>query len=210
MSYDYVYKLILAGSVGVGKTSLIQKITTSEFNPHTYTPTIGIEFCSTILNIHDKKIKCRIWDTAGQETYNSLINIYFRDITGAILVFDSSKPESLEDICNIWIPQINKNNIIKKPKLILVENKSDLKRNINPKRLDDIIESFDMLYIKTSVLHNTNTSGVLYKLCENIDKNTNYNNHDCLMNSHISPGYKNVSKPFEKQEKDRDYCCCIM
>lgn len=210
MSYDYVYKIILAGSVGVGKTSIIRKITTNEpFKPEQYCPTIGIEFISHILDIEGKQIKCRIWDTAGQETYNSLINIYFRQITGAVLVFDGTEPNTLEDIENIWIPQINNNNILSKPQMILVENKSDLKRNIDQHRLNEIINKYNLLYVKTSVLHNTNTKNVLNHLCKHIYENTGKDPYH-LREKNISLGYKNIKdKPTANNYFDnRDKWCC--
>lgn len=206
MSYDYVYKFIIVGSVGVGKTSLIQTITNKNYNIDTYAPTIGIEFCTHIVDMEDKKIKCRIWDTAGQETFNSLINIYFRDITAAILVFDSSKPESLDDIENSWIPQIKKNNLNYMPKMILVENKCDLTRCIDDTKLQHIIEKFDLLYIKSSALKRKNTEHILYYITGYIHKNTDYSSIYELNNKHISKGYKEFTVK-NKKKRDRYYSC---
>jgi Ras-related protein Rab-11A len=214
MSYDYSYKIIFAGSVGVGKTSLIQKITSQDYNHELYSPTIGVEFNSIILKINDKNIKCRLWDTAGQETYNSLINVYFREITGAVLVFDSHYQESLNDIENIWIPQLKKNNIGRMPKIILVENKSDLKRDINNDILQDIINKYDLLYIKTSVLHNTNTKDILMKLCNYIDGHTDYGSLYEIGYKNIKSGYKDFLVNSKKSKyldmnDNRDWCCKI-
>ena len=208
MSYDYVYKFIIVGSVGVGKTSLIQTITNADYDVHTYAPTIGIEFCSHIVDVEDKKIKCRIWDTAGQETFNSLISIYFRDVTAAILVFDGNNPESLYDIEHSWIPQIKKHNLSYMPKMILVENKCDLKRNISEEKLQHIIEKFDLLYIKSSALQKKNTHKILHDIAEYIHKNTDYTSIYELNNKHISKGYKDYDiKTKMKPRRDRYYSC---
>ena len=104
MSYDYVYKIILAGSVGVGKTSIIRKITTNEsFKPEQYCPTIGIEFISHILDIDGKQIKCRIWDTAGQERFRTISASFYKRADAIVLVYDTTDTSSFKEIDEFWM-----------------------------------------------------------------------------------------------------------
>lgn len=64
--YDYLFKLVLIGDSGVGKSNLLSRFTKNEFNLESKS-TIGVEFATRSLNIDGKVIKAQIWDTAGQE-----------------------------------------------------------------------------------------------------------------------------------------------
>lgn len=66
--YDYLFKLVLIGDSGVGKSNLLSRFTRNEFNLESKS-TIGVEFATKTLNIDNKLIKAQIWDTAGQERY---------------------------------------------------------------------------------------------------------------------------------------------
>ena len=67
--YDYLFKLVLIGDSGVGKSNLLSRFTRNEFNLESKS-TIGVEFATKTLNVDSKVIKAQIWDTAGQERYN--------------------------------------------------------------------------------------------------------------------------------------------
>jgi Ras-related protein Rab-11A len=66
--YDYLFKLVLIGSSGVGKSNILARYTKNQFVDN-WKATIGVEFASKKLTIKDKIIKLQIWDTAGQERY---------------------------------------------------------------------------------------------------------------------------------------------
>jgi hypothetical protein len=66
--YDYLFKLVLIGDSGVGKSNLLSRFTRNEFNLESKS-TIGVEFATKSLNVDSKVIKAQIWDTAGQERY---------------------------------------------------------------------------------------------------------------------------------------------
>lgn len=66
--YDYLFKLVLIGDSGVGKSNLLSRFTRNEFNLESKS-TIGVEFATKSLNVDGKVIKAQIWDTAGQERY---------------------------------------------------------------------------------------------------------------------------------------------
>jgi small GTP-binding protein len=69
--YDFLFKIVLIGDSGVGKTNLLSRFTKNEFNLESK-PTIGVEFATKTLKVGTNKIKCQIWDTAGQERYQSI------------------------------------------------------------------------------------------------------------------------------------------
>ena len=131
--YDYLFKLIVIGNAGTGKTSLCQKYIEGRTTPY-YDTTIGVEFFSKIIEfnndykdelLRNKKIKIQIWDTAGQEAFRSIITSYYRDVAGVFLVCDLTRKSSLDDL-KYWIDEVDKNGPTERPEFILICNKKDL------------------------------------------------------------------------------------
>ena len=105
-SYDFLFKIVLIGDSGVGKSNLLSRFTRNEFSLESKS-TIGVEFatrsiqveslCSLIatheceFQVDAKTIKAQIWDTAGQERYRAITNAYYRGAVGALLVYDITK-----------------------------------------------------------------------------------------------------------------------
>eukprot|EP01055_Gregarina_sp_Pseudo9_P005675 Gregarina_sp_Pseudo_9__5674@NODE_803_length_2199_cov_13_275926_g739_i1_p6_GENE_NODE_803_length_2199_cov_13_275926_g739_i1NODE_803_length_2199_cov_13_275926_g739_i1_p6_ORF_typecomplete_len104_score11_15Ras/PF00071_22/3_8e34Roc/PF08477_13/7_8e22Arf/PF00025_21/2_5e10MMR_HSR1/PF01926_23/7_3e06SRPRB/PF09439_10/8_6e05FeoB_N/PF02421_18/0_00031Septin/PF00735_18/0_00032AIG1/PF04548_16/0_00045PduVEutP/PF10662_9/0_0013GTP_EFTU/PF00009_27/0_0021RsgA_GTPase/PF03193_16/0_0041Gtr1_RagA/PF04670_12/0_0039TniB/PF len=87
--YDYLYKIVLIGDSGVGKSNLLSRFTRDEFNLESKS-TIGVEFATKSVNTEGKVIKAQIWDTAGQERYRAITSVYYRGALGALLVYDIS------------------------------------------------------------------------------------------------------------------------
>lgn len=122
---DYLFKLIMLGDSGVGKTQLVNRFTKKLFDVN-IAATIGLEFISQTVTIDEKQITAQIWDTTGDETYDSLTKIYFRGAVGAILVYDITKKGTFDCIQNRWmdaIREFSSQNII----MVLIGNKCDLK-----------------------------------------------------------------------------------
>ncbi|KAH8092278.1 GTPase [Aureococcus anophagefferens] len=90
-------KVVLLGDTGVGKSSLAQRYVTNTFKPYSES-TIGASFMSKMILVDGAPCKCQIWDTAGQEKYHSLAPMYYRGAAAAILVFDITKPASLDKL----------------------------------------------------------------------------------------------------------------
>ncbi|KAG6421731.1 hypothetical protein SASPL_118288 [Salvia splendens] len=95
MSYDYLFKYIIIGDTGVGKSCLLLQFTDKRFQP-VHDLTIGVEFGARMVTIDGRPIKLQIWDTAGQESFRSITRSYYRGAAGALLVYDiaRSKPEN--------------------------------------------------------------------------------------------------------------------
>ena len=116
-------KLVLLGDSGVGKSSLLAKYDTGAI-PEIMSPTVGASFLSKIINYEDNEIELRFWDTAGQETYQSLVPIYFRNASIAFIVFDIASKSSFDNTQR-WLSQLREfagNKIL----VVLVANKQDL------------------------------------------------------------------------------------
>ena len=83
--YDYLFKVVLIGDSGVGKSNLLSRFTRNEFNLESKS-TIGVEFATKSIQTEGKTIKAQIWDTAGQERYRAITSAYYR--CGVIFVFN--------------------------------------------------------------------------------------------------------------------------
>ncbi len=127
MNYDYIFKIILVGESGVGKSSLLMKYIDNTFEETTQS-TIGVDFKVKTLIIDEKVIKLQIWDTAGQERYHAILGSYFRGAEGIFIVYDIANKESFDKI-PYWLDQIHLNTDDlkrgKRPIQYLIGNKDD-------------------------------------------------------------------------------------
>ena len=120
--YDHLFKLLIIGESGVGKTCLLLRFTDDSFTANHLT-TIGIDFKIKIINLENKLIKLQIWDTAGQERFRTITKTYYKGAHGIILTYDVTDENSFKNIKN-WIKQIEQNaqtNVCK----VRVGNKCD-------------------------------------------------------------------------------------
>lgn len=95
--HDYLIKLILIGSSGVGKTSILTQFADNKFSEN-YLTTIGVDFRFKTIKIDNKNVKFQIWDTAGQERFRTITSAYYKGADGIIMVYDVTDPSTLEDI----------------------------------------------------------------------------------------------------------------
>ena len=104
--FEFLFKIVLTGDSGVGKTNLLSRYIRNEFSLANKL-TIGIDFATKNLTINNKTIKVQIWDTAGQERYKSITRAYYKGAMGAIVVYDITKSESFEHVHH-WIQDLKK------------------------------------------------------------------------------------------------------
>lgn len=94
-SYSYLFKYIIIGDTGVGKSCLLLQFTDKRFRTQ-HDLTIGVEFGARAVEINNETIKLQIWDTAGQESFKSITRSYYRGAAGALLVYDITRRETLK------------------------------------------------------------------------------------------------------------------
>eukprot|EP00551_Chaetoceros_affinis_P013677 CAMPEP_0203711978 /NCGR_PEP_ID=MMETSP0091-20130426/69795_1 /ASSEMBLY_ACC=CAM_ASM_001089 /TAXON_ID=426623 /ORGANISM="Chaetoceros affinis, Strain CCMP159" /LENGTH=338 /DNA_ID=CAMNT_0050589933 /DNA_START=213 /DNA_END=1231 /DNA_ORIENTATION=+ len=149
--YDYLFKVVLIGDSGVGKSNLLSRFTRNEFNLESKS-TIGVEFATKSIEAEGKTIKAQIWDTAGQERYRAITSAYYRGAVGALLVYDISKHSTFENV-ERWLKELRdhaESNIV----VMLVGNKSDL-RHLRAVETDEAMafaEQHNLAFIETSAL----------------------------------------------------------
>ncbi|XP_036096272.1 ras-related protein Rab-8A isoform X2 [Molossus molossus] len=132
-TYDYLFKLLLIGDSGVGKTCVLFRFSEDAFNS-TFISTIGIDFKIRTIELDGKRIKLQIWDTAGQERFRTITTAYYRGAMGIMLVYDITNEKSFDNIRN-WIRNIEEHASADVEKMIL-GNKCDVndKRQVSKER----------------------------------------------------------------------------
>lgn len=144
--FDYLFKIVMIGDSGVGKSNLLSRFVDNTFNMDSK-PTIGVEFATKTTTIDGKSIKNQIWDTAGQERFRAITNAYYRGAVGAIIAFDLTKSKSFENVQK-WLGQL-KDNAEPRITVMLVGNKSDLAemREVRQELIEDYVNQNRLLYL---------------------------------------------------------------
>lgn len=100
-TYDYMFKVIVIGDSGVGKTNLILRFSDKNFNSN-YVATIGVDFKIKTINIGDKRVRLQLWDTAGQERFRTITETYYKGAHGIVLTYSIDDRKSFENISKIY------------------------------------------------------------------------------------------------------------
>ena len=193
--YDYLFKILIIGESGVGKTCLLLRFTEDSFTT-TFLTTIGIDFKIKIINLEDKLIKLQIWDTAGQERFRTITKTYYKGAHGIILTYDVTDQDSFKNIRN-WIKQIETNSQ-GRVKRVLVGNKCDKPdRVVTEEEGKKLADDYSMSFFETSAKTNKNVTEVFYHLTKEILK-ANEGNKEL--------GGKKLTKTDNSKEGKRGCC----
>lgn len=166
MDYDYVFKIILIGDHCVGKSCFINVLSDGVYYPN-YTPTIGVDLRVVYTQVTEgKRVKCHVWDTAGQEQFQSITRSYFKGAAGAIVMYDTSNFSSFISIKK-WLATLDTESMPNLPK-VLVAAKCDKEDQVKDWDAKALAEEYEMPFIKISSLRVKKVSCVLPALCEEI------------------------------------------
>jgi len=166
-TYDLLFKLLLIGDSGVGKTCILFRFSDDAFNT-TFISTIGIDFKIKTIELKGKKIKLQIWDTAGQERFHTITTSYYRGAMGIMLVYDITNLKSFENIAK-WLRNIDEHANEDVEKMIL-GNKCDMEdnRQVPKERGDAIALEHGIKFMETSAKNNINIDRAFQELAEAI------------------------------------------
>ncbi|CAL0316649.1 unnamed protein product [Lupinus luteus] len=164
---DYLFKIVLVGDSGVGKSNLLARFARDEFYPNSKS-TIGVEFQTQKMDINGKEVKAQIWDTAGQERFRAVTSAYYRGAVGALLVYDISRRLTFDSI-DRWLNELHTHsdmNIV----MILVGNKSDLKdaREVTTAEGTALAEAQGLFFMETSALDSSNVAAAFETVVKEI------------------------------------------
>lgn len=209
--YDYLFKVVLIGDSGVGKSNLLSRFTRNEFNLESKS-TIGVEFATRSIVVDGKRIKAQIWDTAGQERYRAITSAYYRGAVGALVVYDIAKHMTFENV-ERWLKELRDHaddNIV----IMLVGNKSDLRhlRAVPADLAKSFAERNSVSFLETSALDSTNVEAAFTHILTAIYK--------IVSQKHMADsGDDTMSKSYDAQtitipptatsDKNKSSCCSV-
>ncbi|KAA0196435.1 Rabprotein 14 [Tribolium castaneum] [Fasciolopsis buskii] len=148
-NYSYIFKYIIVGDMGVGKSCLMHQFTDKKFIPDC-PHTIGVEFATKIIELDDQKIKLQIWDTAGQERFRAVTRSYYRGAAGALLVYDITRKSTFNRIYT-WLADARRltchNTVI-----FLIGNKADLEdqRDVSYEEAKKLADENGLMFLECS------------------------------------------------------------
>jgi len=167
--YDYVFKLVLIGDSGVGKSCLLLRFADDTYT-ESHISTIGVDFKIRTIQLDGKTIKLQIWDTAGQERFRTITSSYYRGAHGIIVVYDTTDSDTFEHV-KTWLHEIDRyasENVNK----LLVGNKSDLtsKRQVETDAAKEFASSVTIPFLETSAKNATNVEDAFMTMAGEIKK----------------------------------------
>ena len=207
--YSIIFKMILVGDSGVGKTNILSRYVNNEFSETTKS-TVGVELGYKIEEINNTKVKVQIWDTAGQERYKSITNTYYKGAKGALIVYDISRKESFLNV-DKWIgdlKEFGEENVC----ILLIGNKCDLE-NMRQVSTDDVskkAQQYNIGFCETSALSAKNIDFAFQKLIKLVAEkmphiDEKYGNQSSVISTGLSLDTKIISE--EKRPKKNKRCC---
>ena len=215
MSKEITIKTIIIGDTYGGKTSILNRYINKNFS-HLFMATIGVDFYKSLIIKNNNKYKFTIWDTSGQEKFNSIIRTYFRDVGVIIIVFDLTNYNSFLNLRN-WIETIDlyeSNDIVK----VIVGNKCDLEKEkkVNFNEANDFCKRNNIIYIETSAKENINIDKIFNNVVEIIDtkimNNESLNKNIKVMNNfdRIDESTNNQNNQMNNRSKKKNPTCCVI
>jgi Ras-related protein Rab-1A len=189
LDYDYLFKYLIIGNSGVGKSCLLIRFTDDKFEEG-YVTTIGVDFKIKTLEIEGKSVKLQIWDTAGQERFRNIVSTYYKGGHGIMMVYDITDLESFRYL-DSWLKEIEKNaskNVYK----ILVGNKNDMEkeRKVSFEKGMEFADLHGMKFFETSAKENKNVEEAFKEMTKDIINSLKKVNEKTNSNSNFVIGKK--------------------
>lgn len=202
MSNTFSVKTCVIGSQGVGKTSMIFQLSMKQFKMNV-APTIGASFSCKVIDVDSYTVRFQIWDTAGQETYKSMLPMYYRKANLAMAVYDITCYESFLSLPK-WIEELKK-NVDNECVVCIIGNKCDLeqKRTVERSKAANFAKSIGALYFETSAKTNEGIMEAFIHIARQL-----INSHQRRRKSSTSSvGNQSVLELQSTEEEKKSGCC---
>ncbi|XP_002124213.2 ras-related protein Rab-26-like [Ciona intestinalis] len=204
--FDSIFKVMVVGDSGVGKTCLLVRYKDGTFLGGNFISTVGIDFKNKTLVIEGKKIKLQIWDTAGQERFRSMTHSFFRDCSAILLVYDICNLQSFTNVTN-WISDVRQ-YASPDVTLVLIGNKCDCTTSERKVKLQEgarLAKSYDIVFLETSAKTGVNVDLAFDAVARELHKKSltpaDYIGRD------MSGSQSFNLKQYVQSEKERTTCC---
>ena len=171
--YDYLFKIVIIGDSGCGKSSLLMRFADNLFEEH-FVSTIGVDFKIRTIKVGSKTVKFHIWDTSGNRIFAPVTSSYYRNAQGVIVVYDMTDAQSFSHV-NYWLDQIDQyTHTDARPTLMLVGTKSDLEekkmREVDQKDAEKLACDLGISHIECSAKTGYNVDKVFALLSEALEQ----------------------------------------
>ncbi|KAJ5070770.1 ras-related protein rabd2a-like [Anaeramoeba ignava] len=165
--YDYLFKILLLGDTGVGKSCLILRYTDGTYTD-AFISTIGIDFKIKRFELNEKQFKLQIWDPSGSERFRTITRGYYRGAHGIILIYDVTNQNSFDNL-KTWIKEIQE-KASDDVNVMLIGTKSDLvsQRVIDTETGKKLAEQLGYSFFETSSKENINIDEAFESLTNQI------------------------------------------
>jgi len=198
--YDYLFKLLVIGDSGVGKSCLLLRFADDVYS-ETYISTIGVDFKIRTMEIGGKTVKLQIWDTAGQEKFRTITSTYYRGAHGIAIVYDVTDQASFNHL-SMWLQEIErsaKDNVSK----VIIGNKSDMtsKRIVDTNSAKDFADKLGIPFLETSAKNSTNVEQAFLTMATDIKNRMDASGGN---NDPKQPAKLGISKPVKVESGT---CC---
>jgi len=164
-TYDYLFKILLIGDSGVGKSCLLLRFADDTFTD-TFISTIGVDFKIRTVECRNKIIRLQVWDTAGQERFRTITSSYYRGAHGIMVVYDITNPVTFSNTKQ-WLQEVDRYACENVNKMI-VGNKSDLsvRRTVETSTGKEFADSYGYPFFETSAKGNTNVEQTFLSIAD--------------------------------------------
>ena len=208
-NYDEKVQLLIIGDMTVGKTSILTRFTENKFSQN-YLATVGLDFFTKDVDFTNpnRRVRIKIWDSAGQERFRSLTQSFFRNANGIIIVYDISNIESFENL-KYWIQSINTQLGQNEINTIVIGNKLDLKREVKKEDAENFCKEKGFKYFEVSAKNGNGIQEAINYLVELVIKSNSKNNkqNDTMKLEKNKSNKNNNNHKEKKKEKKKDDCC---
>ncbi|KAL5282289.1 RAB14 family protein [Megaselia abdita] len=210
-NYNFIFKFIIIGDMGVGKSCLLHQFTEKKFMancPHT----IGVEFGTRIVEVADKKVKLQIWDTAGQERFRAVTRSYYRGAAGTLMVYDTTRRSTFNHLSS-WLTD-TRNLTNPSTVIIMCGNKSDLEtmREVTYDEAKQFADDNGLYFFETSAMSGQNVEEAFIETARIIYQNIQEGRLDLnASESGVQRRTNVLSGPINGKNTDmKENCQCIV
>ena len=210
---DYIFKIIVIGDSGVGKSSLTVRLSEDVFYKD-YASTIAIDFRMHQMTFMEKKVRLQIWDTAGQERFQSVATAFYRGANGVMLCFDLTHRPSFLHL-DQWMDRVRQQALPGIPCQLIGCKSDDARGGARQVTREEAVawaQQHNMGYIETSAKEKENVLHAFQQVTLNIFEDMKERNGDNRGGKGgAKPGQRAQSvnlAPREKEQQPKDGCKC--